>query len=78
MPDFGVIRDVWNRGHISEKDYTSCFSYDERPPCEGLRPYDYVPEEMKKKQETANRVVVTESRREAMSGSAANGRWLSG
>lgn len=68
-PDFRVIEDMFNKGCISEEDYKHCFAYSERPPCDGLRPHDYIPEEHKKKQraahEQANRVVVKESRQES-------------
>jgi hypothetical protein len=63
-PDFSVIEDMWKKGCISEEDYKHCFAYTERPPCDGLRPHDYIPEEVKKKQRAANRVFVTESRQE--------------
>lgn len=67
-PDFRVIEDMWKKGCISEEDYKYCFQYTERPPCDGLRPHDYIPEEIRKKQEAAfdqaNRLPVPESRQE--------------
>lgn len=77
-PDFRVIEDMFNKGCISEEDYKHCFAYSERPPCDGLRPHDYIPEEHKKKQraaeEQANRVVVTESRQERREWARGKGR----
>jgi hypothetical protein len=67
-PDFRVIEDMWKKGCISEEDYKHCFQYTERPPCDSLRPHDYIPEEIRKKQEAAfdqaNRLPVPESRQE--------------
>jgi hypothetical protein len=68
-PDFHVIEDMWEKGCISEEDYKHCFAHTERPPCDGVRPLDYIPEDIKKKPRPAygqaNRVVVTEPRQEA-------------
>ena len=70
-PDFGVIDDMWQKGVIPEKIYEFVLQFTERPPCDGLRPHDYVPEEIKKKHNATydrkNRIVVTERRREPSS-----------
>lgn len=67
-PDFHVIKDMWKKGCISEEDYKLCIEYTERPPCDGLRPSNYIPEEIEKKQKAAydrvNRVPIRESRQE--------------
>jgi hypothetical protein len=67
-PDFRVIEDMRNKGSISEEDYKHAFEYTERPACDGLRPHDYIPEEIEKKQraayDQANRVPVRESRQD--------------
>ncbi len=67
-PDFRVIEDMWNKRCIPEQVYKLCFEYTERPPCDGLRPHDYIPAEIEEKQraayEQANRVPVRESRHE--------------
>jgi len=67
-PDFGVIKDMRNKGWISEEDYKHASKHTERPACDGLRPYNYIPKEIEKKQraayDQANRVPVRESRQE--------------
>jgi hypothetical protein len=77
-PDFRVIEDMFNKGCISEEIYKLCFRYTERPPCDGLRPHDYIPDEHKKKQEAAynkaNRVIVKESRHDRRELAARTGR----
>jgi len=63
-PDFRVIEDMWIKGCIPDRVYQHIFKHTERPPCDGLKPHDYIPKEVLKKQEAANRVPVPESRRE--------------
>jgi hypothetical protein len=68
-PDFRVLEDMRNKGCISDEDFKHCFRYTERPYVDGLRPYDWLPEEIIEKnratEEKANRVVVNMSREEA-------------
>ena len=63
-PEFGVIRDMREKGVITEADYKYCMEYTERPQCNSLRPHDYVPKEIKEKHQAAyyreNRVVIPE------------------
>jgi hypothetical protein len=53
---------------MSEEDYKLASAHTERPECDGLRPHNYIPEEIEKKLKAAydqtNRVPVRESRQE--------------
>jgi hypothetical protein len=70
-PDFRVIKDMWQKGLISERTYEKLFQHTEKPPCDGLQHHDYVPKEIKKKHNATydrkNRIIVTERRREPSS-----------
>jgi hypothetical protein len=71
-PDFGVIRDMRIKGCISKEDFAHAMNHTERPLVDTLRPYNYVPKELKEKEridnDRANRVIVTDSRHERRRG----------
>jgi hypothetical protein len=67
-PDFKVLEDMANKERLSWARYKDCALGTERPSVDGLRPYDWEPEEVVEKrlahERAENQVVVTDSRRE--------------
>jgi len=67
-PDFRVAKDMLEKGCITEEGYNECLKDNERPKIRGLRPHNYMPAEIKAKDDAVEReqncVVVRDSRRE--------------
>jgi hypothetical protein len=73
LPDFNVVKYFRKKGLISQRDYDHAIEGSERPPCDGLHPYGWIPDDRREQQEAdarrENSIPVKESRHRHRDGS---------